>query len=179
MDVRACCKHNSDGSRISGKGVHMYKGACGCADFISFFLNIPWKWNNLVSLRPNDFFIGCLKTGGEANPLRIRLCTMTISICDKSDLIKQKCQYWVGTSIHRPFIQSFFVRGIIHNVHSRANSREPLLFTHTQILDAGEDSGLTINFKDSYYSPHKSSRLWTRADRQTCVRFYCFHALKY
>ena len=33
--------------------------------FISFFLNIPWKWNNLVSLRPNYFiFIGYLKTGG-------------------------------------------------------------------------------------------------------------------
>ena len=35
------------------------------ADFISFFLNIPWKWNNLVSLRPNYIiFIGYLKTGG-------------------------------------------------------------------------------------------------------------------
>ena len=29
-----------------GVGVHF-------ADFISFFLNIPWKWNNLVSPRPN------------------------------------------------------------------------------------------------------------------------------
>ena len=32
------------GSRISGKGVHMYKGLCvgvHSADFISFFLNIP------------------------------------------------------------------------------------------------------------------------------------------
>ena len=35
------------------------------ADFISFFLNIPWKLNNLVSLRPNYFiFIGNFKTGG-------------------------------------------------------------------------------------------------------------------
>ena len=66
---------------------------------------------------------------------------MTISICDKSDLIKQKCQYWVGISIYRPFIQSFFVRGKIHNVHSRAGSR-----------DADEDSDLTINFKESYLS---------------------------
>ena len=42
------------GSRIPRKGVHMYKGVGGCfSDFISFFLNIPWKWNNLVSLRPN------------------------------------------------------------------------------------------------------------------------------
>ena len=32
----------SGGSRISGKGVHMYKGVgVGFADFISFFLNIP------------------------------------------------------------------------------------------------------------------------------------------
>ena len=40
---------------------------CGVrfADFISFFLNIQWKWNNLVSLRPNHFiFIGYLKMGG-------------------------------------------------------------------------------------------------------------------
>ena len=37
------------------------------ADFISFFLNIPipWKWNNLVSLKPNYFiFIRYLKMGG-------------------------------------------------------------------------------------------------------------------
>ena len=34
------------------------------ADVISFFLNIPRKWNNLVSLRPNYFiFMGYLKTG--------------------------------------------------------------------------------------------------------------------
>ena len=38
-------------------------GVC-IADFISFFLNIPWQLNNLVSLRPNYFiFIGYLKTG--------------------------------------------------------------------------------------------------------------------
>ena len=35
------------------------------ADFISFFLNILWKWNNLVLLRPNYFIlIGYLITGG-------------------------------------------------------------------------------------------------------------------
>ena len=44
------------------------------ADFASFFLNIPWKWKTLVSLKPNYFiFIEYLKTGdGEevwANPL--------------------------------------------------------------------------------------------------------------
>ena len=53
----------------------MHKGVCVCvcvwggggrfADFISFSFNILWKWNNLVSLRPNYFiFIGYLKTGG-------------------------------------------------------------------------------------------------------------------
>ena len=37
----------------------------GVSDSISFFLYIPWKWNTLVSLRPNYFiFIGYLKTGG-------------------------------------------------------------------------------------------------------------------
>ena len=29
------------GSRISGKGVHMFKGLLRFANFISFFLNIP------------------------------------------------------------------------------------------------------------------------------------------
>ena len=49
-------------------------------DFISFFLNIPWKWNILVSGRPNYFIsMGQLKTGGGEgvrakllNPLWIR-----------------------------------------------------------------------------------------------------------
>ena len=65
------------GSMISGKGVHMYKGWGVCfAHFTSFFLNIPWKWNNLVSLRPNYFiFIGYLKMGAgrgvRVNPLWI------------------------------------------------------------------------------------------------------------
>ena len=63
------------GSRISGKVVHIYNGVGVCfADFISFFVNIPWKWNHLVSLRPNYFiFIGYLKTGGQvwAKPLWI------------------------------------------------------------------------------------------------------------
>ena len=46
------------GSRISGKGVCMYKVMeVRFADFISFFLNIPWKWNKLVSLRPNYFSV--------------------------------------------------------------------------------------------------------------------------
>ena len=48
------------------------------ADSISFSLNIPWKWNNLVSLRLNYFiFIGYLKTGegdgGSSEPLESAL----------------------------------------------------------------------------------------------------------
>ena len=42
------------------------------ADFLSFFLNISWIWNNSVSQRPNYFvFIGYLKTGerGSSKPL--------------------------------------------------------------------------------------------------------------
>ena len=44
-------------SRISVKGfIRRF------VDSISFFLSIQWKWNNLVSLRPNYFiFIGYLK----------------------------------------------------------------------------------------------------------------------
>ena len=39
------------GSRISEKGVHTFKCVgVRFAHFITFFLNIPWKWNNLVSL---------------------------------------------------------------------------------------------------------------------------------
>ena len=38
--------------------------------FISFILNIPWKWNNLVSLRPNYFiFRGYLIAENPLNPL--------------------------------------------------------------------------------------------------------------
>ena len=53
------------------------------ADFISFFLNIPWKWNNLVSLRPNFIFVGYYKTGGKEgfpNPLWIRHCYWVLII---------------------------------------------------------------------------------------------------
>ena len=44
----------------------MFKGVgFRFADFISLLLNIPYKWNNLASLRPNYFiFIGYLKSGG-------------------------------------------------------------------------------------------------------------------
>ena len=81
------------GSRISGKKVHTYKGVwVRFADFISFFLNIPWKWNNLVSLRQNYFiFIGYFTEnggGGEREfkrnpkPLWIRHCLCKcIKIC--------------------------------------------------------------------------------------------------
>ena len=50
------------GSRISGKGVHLYKavGDFSLADFISFFLNIPWKYN-LVSF----YFHRIFKNGGQ------------------------------------------------------------------------------------------------------------------
>ena len=62
-------KNQRGRSRISGKGVRRYTGRGwgeGVALMIfSFFLNIPWKWNNSVSVRPNYFlFIGHLKTGG-------------------------------------------------------------------------------------------------------------------
>ena len=62
---------SSGGSRISGKGAHnfMYRGVGGSLCwFYLIFLNIPWKWNNLVSLRPNYFiFKGYFKVvgGGE------------------------------------------------------------------------------------------------------------------
>ena len=80
------------GSRISGKGVHMYKGVgVRFADFISFFLNIPWTWNNLVTLRPNYFiFIGYFKSVGREgvqaiplNPLWFRhwIITQTTPTC--------------------------------------------------------------------------------------------------
>ena len=51
--------------------------------FSIIYLNIPWKWNNLVSLRPNHFiFIGYLKTGtwrrSSEPPLDPLLFTITI-----------------------------------------------------------------------------------------------------
>ena len=56
-------------------GSYVYRcGGFALLIFISFFLNVPLKWNNLVSLRPNYFiFIGSLKTGawegGSSQPL--------------------------------------------------------------------------------------------------------------
>ena len=52
-------------SRISEKGFICIAVCVGgrFTDFISFFLNFPWKGNNLASVRPNYFiFIGYLKT---------------------------------------------------------------------------------------------------------------------
>ena len=45
-----------------------------CWFFLNILWNIPWKWNNLVSLRPNYFIsIGHLRTGAgrgvRANPM--------------------------------------------------------------------------------------------------------------
>ena len=46
------------------RGFICIKGWGSFADFIWFFLNTPWKWNNLVLLRPNYFiFVGYLKAG--------------------------------------------------------------------------------------------------------------------
>ena len=44
------------------------EGVC-FADFISFLLNILWKWNNLVSLRPNYFiaYFKAVVAEGEQN----------------------------------------------------------------------------------------------------------------
>ena len=42
----------SGGSRISGKGDHMYKGVgLRFADFLSFFLNIPRNRNDLTETK--------------------------------------------------------------------------------------------------------------------------------
>ena len=57
------------GSRISRKGVHMYKSFCGWGGgcfvyLIIIFLKSAMKMNNLVSLRQNYFiFIEYFKTG--------------------------------------------------------------------------------------------------------------------
>ena len=57
-----------------GNEVHMYKGmgVSYFADFIPFFLNIPWKWNILVSLRPNYLIFYRISKNGrgfQENPL--------------------------------------------------------------------------------------------------------------
>ena len=78
MHFVVCCR---GGSRMSGKGVHINKGVgVRFTDFISFFLNIPWKWNNLVSLRPNYvIFIGYLKTGARRGGGGVRVNPWTPS----------------------------------------------------------------------------------------------------
>ena len=57
------------------------------ADFISFYLNIPWKWNNLVLPRPNYFiYIGYLKTVvGEGRGLEQTPWTTSRSATDLPD----------------------------------------------------------------------------------------------
>ena len=84
-------------------GLYVQKGGVRFADFILFFLNTPWKWNTLVSLRPNysnlvslrpnyTIFIEHLKTGGggggregvranSLNPLWIRHCLDAGTAC--------------------------------------------------------------------------------------------------
>ena len=118
-------KHNGR-SRISGKGVHMYKGVgVRFDDFISFFLNISWKWNNLVSLRPNYLifigylnnlvslrsnyliFIGYLKWGGREEGPRETLWTPSGSAAEASvlNLIRIIIMYnnKNHTLLHLPF----------------------------------------------------------------------------
>ena len=73
------------------------------ADSISFFLNIPWKWNNLVSLRPNYFiFIGYWKTGGRegfrVNPLNLLIRHNTTKVCF---LMIQHHSSWASSLWHR------------------------------------------------------------------------------
>ena len=102
----------------------MYNGlGVRFADFISYSLNIPWKWNNLVSLRPNYFiFIGYLKTGGgggaRANPLTPTPGSATARV------------YIIG-----PWNVS----------HRRAmKARQSLRCSHTQSMDADQDSNQAI-----------------------------------
>ena len=108
-------------SRISGKGVHMYNRVGICfADFISSFLNIPWKWNNLVSLRPNYFiFSGYLKSvcvwgggggreGFEANPLS----SLWIHLCQKSYLESwgsDNCHWYADLGSSEVFMGSIYI----------------------------------------------------------------------
>ena len=74
------------------------------AEFISFFLNIPWKWNDLVLvwLRPNYFiFIGYLKSrdreGAQVNPPETpRDLPLVLSIGKQQYILfmKETFTYW-------------------------------------------------------------------------------------
>ena len=69
-------------------GPYVFKKVGGgrFADFITFFINIPWKWNNLVSLIPNYFiFIGYSKTRDgkgvppeSATAVKLYRCALTL-----------------------------------------------------------------------------------------------------
>ena len=67
-------------------------------DFFSFILNIPWKWNNLVSMRPNYFiFIGYLRTGW----VRILWTPLDPPLQCTPNHLSRTEQYW-------PFIHPLF-----------------------------------------------------------------------
>ena len=88
------------------------------ADFISSFLNIPWKSNNLVSLRLNYFiFTGYLKTGGggggggqgggSSEPLWVRHCMIFYSTH------KFQQVYWHRATLRTPWklVKKIVLRG--------------------------------------------------------------------
>ena len=96
---------------------NMFKGVgVRFADFISFYLNIPWKWNSLVSLRPNYFiFIWYLKMeGGErgsSDPLCVHhwdgFFSTLVSIQSLNPLLEIESHNWTRAVIENYF--SFFL----------------------------------------------------------------------
>ena len=86
------------------------------AEFISFILNFPWKWNNLVSLRPNYFiFIGYLIAGRGRTPW-----TPSGSATVMHHLLRTE-QYWPLQVIHVQ-LSECLCRGFAHlnglSIHS-------------------------------------------------------------
>ena len=105
----------------------MYKGegegGVLFADFISFFLNIQWKWNNLVSLRPlrpNYFiFIGCLKTGAgegvQVNPLNP---LWTCHWCSKESIHDIDTAYVLVEKLKKIFnITHSYLKACVHDTY--------------------------------------------------------------
>ena len=91
------------------QGFYVFRGVGGrFADFTSFFFfKYPWKWNNLVSPRPNFSFSYDIKKRNQGgggfkqnprNPLSIRDCLGELSLTYKSSSwvqwFSEPSQYW-------------------------------------------------------------------------------------
>ena len=151
----------------------------GLLIFISFFLNIPWKWNNLVSLRPTYFtFIGYFKRGGSdgvrANPLKpfwIRLWThkVPLEILNQQGYLKKIADVRHGCIVQ--YIRRCFSRECklsslqFMNLFDHTNNRQSVYYVDLKCIR------LFMSVTTNIHVGHRCDRKTNsgRCSRQNCV----------